>query len=384
MDEYSISSPVDEITHVFQTDAVVTQFEPPQIETDRPFCQRVEEWEYKVSSLDGSALPDGMSFDQQTLAFTVDQKVESPFNQTIDVLLEAKTDTIELLSPVKTQFKVKLVPAPKKEVFVDPDILSVMESEGVTISVEPTLSTTYSMNFDSIFEKSFTFSIEPDTTKMEIKIGGGELPYIKTSLSESTVYISIDGPQALLFTKATITEKASFDIKVNHETFTFKIQMSKAFAGVQIFEPEIDKTSQLIYDGLPDVSDSEETRREIKADITSIEKNGEITISYNPPDAYVPESWKQLFLEENLAKLSLEERGIVEEQALDLIHVVFLKNSYESEQRYFLSNLTDFTSAGLKIRLNFSDPLLVSQGESRDQIVVKIHKQYFMNPNPLS
>ena len=62
------------------------------------------------------------------------------------------------------------------------------------------------------------------------------------------------------------------------------------------------------------------------------------------------------------------------------MHVVFVKNSEESEQKFFASNLTDFTASGLEIKLNFSDPLLVSQGEQNDQVRIKILKNYFMEP----
>ena len=44
--------------------------------------------------------------------------------------------------------------------------------------------------------------------------------------------------------------------------------------------------------------------------------------------------------------------------------------------------MTDFSSEGLTIRLNFSDPLLVSQGEFKDQIRIKLHKSYFLTPIP--
>ena len=48
------------------------------------------------------------------------------------------------------------------------------------------------------------------------------------------------------------------------------------------------------------------------------------------------------------------------------MHVQFIKNSEEQKQQYFTANLTNFTEYELKINLNFSDPILVSQGEKVD------------------
>ena len=63
------------------------------------------------------------------------------------------------------------------------------------------------------------------------------------------------------------------------------------------------------------------------------------------------------------------------------MHVTFLKNSYEKEQKFFFSNLTDFTPEGIKIKLNFSDPLLVSQGQDADQVRIKLLKSFFLTPD---
>jgi hypothetical protein len=41
--------------------------------------------------------------------------------------------------------------------------------------------------------------------------------------------------------------------------------------------------------------------------------------------------------------------------------------------------LIAFTSAGLQIQLNFSEPLLVSQGEIADRVIVKLNKAFFLN-----
>jgi hypothetical protein len=62
-----------------------------------------------------------------------------------------------------------------------------------------------------------------------------------------------------------------------------------------------------------------------------------------------------------------------------LIEVTFIKNTEEPDQRYFNFNLAAFESKGLVVKLNFSDPLLVSTSKD-DQVKMKISKEYFMTP----
>lgn len=80
--------------------------------------------------------------------------------------------------------------------------------------------------------------------------------------------------------------------------------------------------------------------------------------------------------------MGFAERIEFENGLLDIMHVTFEQNSEEIPQRYFTSNLTSFEPDGIRINLNFSDPLLVSQGEDADVIVIKLRKSYFLNPNP--
>ena len=55
-----------------------------------------------------------------------------------------------------------------------------------------------------------------------------------------------------------------------------------------------------------------------------------------------------------------KEREAYESELLGLLSVSFELNSYELPQKYILSNLTSFTSEGMTINLNFSDPILIS------------------------
>ena len=48
-----------------------------------------------------------------------------------------------------------------------------------------------------------------------------------------------------------------------------------------------------------------------------------------------------------------------------------------------MSNLTTFTNRGIDIHLNFSDPILVSQGENADKLRIKLLKSYFLVADPL-
>lgn len=63
------------------------------------------------------------------------------------------------------------------------------------------------------------------------------------------------------------------------------------------------------------------------------------------------------------------------------MHINFVQKSEEQEQSYFFANLAKFTSSGIEIHLNFSDPLFVSQGEVADQVRIKLQREFFLNPN---
>lgn len=62
------------------------------------------------------------------------------------------------------------------------------------------------------------------------------------------------------------------------------------------------------------------------------------------------------------------------------MQVQFVKNSDQRSQVYFEANLVDFSAEGVQIKLNFSDPLLVSVGEAPDFVKIKLQKEFFMNP----
>ena len=61
--------------------------------------------------------------------------------------------------------------------------------------------------------------------------------------------------------------------------------------------------------------------------------------------------------------MSEKDQQAYEEQLKNILHVTFEKNSDEISQKYLLSNLTSFSEDILTIQLNFSDPILVSQGQ---------------------
>ena len=50
----------------------------------------------------------------------------------------------------------------------------------------------------------------------------------------------------------------------------------------------------------------------------------------------------------------------LDEFVADVFQVVFVKNSEEIEQKFLEQNVAKFTSEGIMIQLDFSDPLLVS------------------------
>ena len=61
----------------------------------------------------------------------------------------------------------------------------------------------------------------------------------------------------------------------------------------------------------------------------------------------------------------------------EVFSVSFIQNSDEKAQNYFKQTVVEFKSSGLDIQLDFSDPLLISQGEVPDQVIIKLLKSFF-------
>ena len=93
----------------------------------------------------------------------------------------------------------------------------------------------------------------------------------------------------------------------------------------------------------------------------------------------MPDDWSLLFRARNEA----ESDKSVKEMIDLFVTIEFLQNSIEEDQTAFLFNVTTFTPAGISIHLNFSEPLLVSQGEQADQVRIRLLKDFFLRPDPL-
>lgn len=66
------------------------------------------------------------------------------------------------------------------------------------------------------------------------------------------------------------------------------------------------------------------------------------------------------------SNLTLSEQEEYRDFSKSVLSVKFLKFTEEKDQDFFNYELVSFKPEGIQIRLNFSDPLLVSQGEYAD------------------
>ena len=129
--------------------------------------------------------------------------------------------------------------------------------------------------------------------------------------------------------------------------------------------------------------DAETEEIVIEATLREIDTIGSVFIDFSPKAVLVPNDWKRMWDLAEREKLSLKDREAYEKELTKIMHVTFEQNSDELPQRYILSNLTNFESGGISIYLNFSDPLLISQGPDADKINIKLLKSYFLQPDPL-
>ena len=112
-----------------------------------------------------------------------------------------------------------------------------------------------------------------------------------------------------------------------------------------------------------DSKDVAKKKKEIVPKVAEIGQSGTMLIEFDPPIAKVPDSWEQYFNKANRESLSEEEKVQAETYISKFFQVIFVKNSDEKNQANFYPDIADFTPAGLSINLQFSDPLLVSQGD---------------------
>ena len=64
----------------------------------------------------------------------------------------------------------------------------------------------------------------------------------------------------------------------------------------------------------------------------------------------------------------------------EVFTVDFKKRSEEEDQLYFDYEMIDYTESGIMIRLNFSNPILVSQGDQADLIRITLLNSFFLEP----
>lgn len=96
----------------------------------------------------------------------------------------------------------------------------------------------------------------------------------------------------------------------------------------------------------------------------------------------MPNDWEKLWSLDERNKMSPKDSEEFEKELKKIMHVQFIHNTDEEPQRYLMSNLTTFTNDGISINLNFSDPILVSQGETADKVQINLLKAYFLVPEP--
>ena len=67
----------------------------------------------------------------------------------------------------------------------------------------------------------------------------------------------------------------------------------------------------------------------IEAQLLEITEAGKIQIGFQPPKSLVPDSWDDLWSKEKRPKMNSYEIEALDEALLDILHVVFIKNSEE-------------------------------------------------------
>lgn len=117
--------------------------------------------------------------------------------------------------------------------------------------------------------------------------------------------------------------------------------------------------------------------------VNNITRYGGVYIDFDPPVVAVPNDWQKMWDLAEREKMNFSDRISFENDLLDILDVRYIINSDEPSQQYFNWNLTRFNEAGMHIKLNFSDPILVSQSLEEDQIQIKLKKDFFLQAGKL-
>ena len=104
-------------------------------------------------------------------------------------------------------------------------------------------------------------------------------------------------------------------------------------------------------------------------------------ISFEPPDVLVPDDWEFILNQNDTQELSESQQLEVKKIKEGIFDVTYVKNSHVEDQEYFDYQLTSFNETGVTIQMNFSDPILISQGFEPDQLQIKLRKAFFLQPS---
>ena len=104
-------------------------------------------------------------------------------------------------------------------------------------------------------------------------------------------------------------------------------------------------------------------------------------ISFEPPDVLVPDDWEFILNQNDIQELSENQQLEVKKIKEEIFDVTYVKNSHVEDQEYFDYQLTSFNETGVTIQMNFSDPILISQGFEPDQLQIKLRKAFFLQPS---
>ena len=114
----------------------------------------------------------------------------------------------------------------------------------------------------------------------------------------------------------------------------------------------------------------------VKVKFEKMSRDGIIDMKFNQP-LRVPRFLDQQNDERGRTLISLKDLDV----SRDIVQVQFVsRNDEEGVSKEFFLELTEWTPNNLAIKVNFTDPLSVSQGDSEDQLICKIKNPQIFVP----
>ena len=170
------------------------------------------------------------------------------------------------------------------------------------------------------------FVLEPETGSFSVKAGLMDHKEEIIYKLDVIVYNNVTRPLAANFTiEVDITSE-----RLIPSNFTYIVEEEKEPPVIDLPEPT-ETIIEVPVEEPPQQTVIINPNHNITARLIEIDHGGTVTIGFDPPEVFVPEEWKVIFIESHRTNLTVEERRSYREFSDNVFNVSFIKLSEEPD-----------------------------------------------------